>query len=530
MDKDYLEITTPSTPPGFNGSDRSRSSEEQLQRQLTSNASEDAPPPPIILSNYPTSLDTTPIDAARETQQLSLSLVAHVQAFLRHMFPIMPVVNGDEILADAVRLDELTPSRYALIVSLCAATRVQLQLDKIKEETENLPSVDIPSTPQVTGEMLLSMAEMSLSQYSIIDDYSLDSILTSFFLFAGYGNLDNARRAWFYLNQSITLAQALSLTSEEGYCGLSGSEREARRRLFWLLFVTERTFALQHRRPVMLRNRVAKPQIVDSECPAVMHDFVNHIHLFDLLPYSLYEWHPESEGGQQPKDNSLTHTIHSKLCSLQPENSIIESQRFDTLLTQQWLRVSMWRLAFGKKPLFAHNRGLLMPLGIPLDAGKVVMKALDSVGHTSKDCHGIGMEQKLFDIGTSLVDSALIPASSHPSWEVGPRDLLCAVIKALSKVRGCQSHLLPQLMKHSEEFLGNTNPTAHINIQWAPSDVSTGLDTTECPVADEPPRQTDDSVDASNWTLMDEFITWDPADASLLFPSGELDILEEPVD
>jgi hypothetical protein len=141
----------------------------------------------------------------------------------------------------------------------------------------------------------------------------------------------------------------------------------------------------------MLRNRVAKPQIVDSECPTVMHDFVNHIHLFDLLPYSLYEWHPESEGGQQPGDNSLTSTIHGKLCALQPENSIIESQRFDTLVTQQWLRVSMWRLAFGKKPLFAHSRGLLMPLGIPLDAGKVVMRALDSAGQTSKDCHGIGM-------------------------------------------------------------------------------------------------------------------------------------------
>jgi hypothetical protein len=189
--------------------------------------------------------DAVPIDAARETRQLSLSMVAHIQAFLRHMFPIMPVVDGEELLADAVRLDELTPSRYALIVSLCAATRVQLGLDKIEDRTGNLPGVDIPSTPEVTGEMLLSMAEMSLSQYSIIDDYSLDSILTSFFLFAGYGNLDNARRAWFYLNQSITLAQALSLTSEEGYCGLLASEREVRRRIFWLLFVTERRVMAQ---------------------------------------------------------------------------------------------------------------------------------------------------------------------------------------------------------------------------------------------------------------------------------------------
>jgi hypothetical protein len=252
IDNDFLEITTPNTLPGINCVDRSRTSDDRLQSQPThscpsqsaTKAPEEAPPSTSLLSDQAFS-DAVPIDAARETRQLSLSMVAHIQAFLRHMFPIMPVVDGEELLADAVRLDELTPSRYALIVSLCAATRVQLGLDKIEDRTGNLPGVDIPSTPQVTGEMLLSMAEMSLSQYSIIDDYSLDSILTSFFLFAGYGNLDNARRAWFYLNQSITLAQALSLTSEEGYCGLLASEREVRRRIFWLLFVTERRVMAQ---------------------------------------------------------------------------------------------------------------------------------------------------------------------------------------------------------------------------------------------------------------------------------------------
>lgn len=180
------------------------------------------------------------MDAASESHQLSLSLAAHVQAFIQHMFPIMPVVDGDEILADALRLEVLTPSRYTLIVSLCAATRVQLRLDAVDGEVRNSLGANIPPTPKVTGAILLSMAEMALSQYSMIDDCSLDSILISFFLFAGYGNLDNARRAWFYLSQSITLAQALGLTNEEGYGGLSPSEREVRRRIFWLLFVTER--------------------------------------------------------------------------------------------------------------------------------------------------------------------------------------------------------------------------------------------------------------------------------------------------
>lgn len=121
-----------------------------------------------------------------------------------------------------------------------------------------------------------------------------------------------------------------------------------------------------------------------------MHDFINHISLFEALPCTLYEWQSQSDN-QQPEDLSLTQIINNKLCAVQPGRSVLESQRFDTLITQQWLRVSMWRLAFGKKPTPAYNRGFLLPLSLPVEAGKLIMGSLDSVGSRSKDCHGIGM-------------------------------------------------------------------------------------------------------------------------------------------
>lgn len=185
-------------------------------------------------------LNSSLLDAAIRFQQLSTSLVAHIQAFLRYIFPIMPVVEGDELLNDAMRLGALTPARYAVVISLCAATRAHLKLDNVENCLSDGPGGKIPPEPQLTTETLINMAESSLRQYNVIDDYSLDSILSSFFLFAAYGNLDNARHAWFYLNQSISLAQALDITCETGYVNLPEEEREVRRRIFWLLFVTER--------------------------------------------------------------------------------------------------------------------------------------------------------------------------------------------------------------------------------------------------------------------------------------------------
>lgn len=128
-----------------------------------------------------------------------------------------------------------------------------------------------------------------------------------------------------------------------------------------------------------------------------MNDFINHIRLFESLPWSLYEWQNPSDSNQVEDLShlSLVHTINDKLCTIQADQSVIPSQRFDTLITQQWLRICMWRLAVGKKPSSsAYNFGTLLPPSLPIDAGKIIMSALGSVGPKSKDCHGIGMVSK----------------------------------------------------------------------------------------------------------------------------------------
>ncbi|KAM0075296.1 hypothetical protein ACKRZS_012641 [Fusarium odoratissimum] len=255
----------------------------------------------------------------------------------------------------------------------------------------------------------------------------------------------------------------------------------------------------------MLRSTVNKPQIVDSNCPVVMHDFINHIRLFESLPYSLYEWQPEGDD-QRFDDLKLVHTINDKLCSVQPDQSIIESQRFDTLITQQWLRISMWRIAFGQNPSSASGFGLLLPPSLPMDAGKIIMSALGSVGTKSKDCHGIGMEQKLFDVGVSLADTAQLPGWTYSALENGPRDLLSVVIHALSTVRGAQSHLLPNLLKHSETLFALADPNAHLDLPW---DVQEAGNDERLAIVEELSPEDEQPVDPLGWV-----------------PDGNLDLLD----
>lgn len=397
-DKNHFDVSTPSTHIQF-----SNNALDESNRSRTVGPGSSGQQNPLLALATASGTATE-----HDKQRLSVALAAHVQVFMKHLFPIMPVVNDRELLTDSLRLDELSPSRYAFLLSLCAATRIQLKLDNAEEYDETSVGINTSLDSPLTGEALLTAAEQARRQFNVVDDLSLDTLLTSFFLFAGYGNLEKHTHAWFYLNQAISLALSMGLHSESAYSNLEEHDREIRRRIFWLLFVTERyessvfllntglitchnrTYALQHRRPVMLRNTISKPQIVDSDCPIVMHDFVNHVRLFELLPCSLYEWQPHTDGCQ-PQGVALSHSISNKLSAVQPAESVMESQRFDTLVTQQWLRVSMWRLAFGAKPNLVYGQGLMPAINLPFDAGKSIMKALGSVSQSSKDCHGIAI-------------------------------------------------------------------------------------------------------------------------------------------
>lgn len=143
----------------------------------------------------------------------------------------------------------------------------------------------------------------------------------------------------------------------------------------------------------MLRSTISKPQIIDSDCPALMHDFVNHIRLFELLPHTLYDWLPSSDPLQQQASAvTLSQRVADMICMVHPGDSVLESQRFDTLITQQWLRVSMWQLAYGRNLSQMRWRGGESPnLAVPFDAGRAVMGQLAFVRQASKDCHGISI-------------------------------------------------------------------------------------------------------------------------------------------
>ncbi|PGH08401.1 hypothetical protein GX51_01227 [Blastomyces parvus] len=423
--------------------------------------------PPFLLPGPMISTDDTSwSDSANPqlapTRLSPLVILAHVNVYMKYLFPIMPVLAPNKLLADSSDPERLSPQRYALLVSLCAATHIQLKLDgpALHDSPDEGMTLMKDGTP-ISGEGLLSEALRARSDYDPIESPSIDSLLTSFYLFASYGNLDKQVHAWYYLCQALFMAHTLGLHQESSYRAFDAIEAEERRRVFWLLFVTERAYALQQTKPVVLRNSIRKPEIFRGDDPILAYGFLNLISLFEKLPPDLYDWITSGQGDEL-SGQALVSVILRDLSSPISLEGVLETQHVDILVTQQWLRTAMWKLptqlSLGKSPAIQD----IIPPFVPIKTGKSAIEVVGAASQAATDSHGIGMEQKLFDFGICIADATrrMRPATAiHVAASiVDTKELLWGILISLSAIRGSQSYLFPILLEQSGDILGIESP------------------------------------------------------------------------
>lgn len=276
----------------------------------------------------------------------------------------------------------------------------------------------------------------------------------------------------------------------------------------------------------MLRNSIEKPKVLYADDPILTYGFLNLINIFETLTVNLYDW---VSTGCDSRYSELppTRTIQSNLSNQITLDGVLEIQQVDILITQQWLQAKMWALSFLAHhrhrhsssssssqqsiiPISTTTRGPVLPFHLPILVGKAVMDVISSVSQGALDAHGIGMvrsphplsfllqnhtltnplhwntqEQKLFDLGTSIADVAcslrLAATQRLALTIIDPRELLWGMLNALSKSRGSQSYLFPELLERSRSILGLDTPSNTI-IQDVESDLLFWVDNADTDV------------------------------------------------
>jgi len=160
-----------------------------------------------------------------------------IDFFFNNMYPTMPILNRQRLEQQAMYMDQNLDT-YCLMTSLCAFMMIQPGMPLPGGDPYGLDSM--PGANIVSGTLLMEETVRVRKSYDYLDSPTLNSLCTSYFLFGCYYGLDLHDKAWFHLREATTLAHLIGMTKEETYMQFDSVEASRRRRLYWLLFVTER--------------------------------------------------------------------------------------------------------------------------------------------------------------------------------------------------------------------------------------------------------------------------------------------------
>ena len=206
-----------------------------------------------------------------------------VEYFFTNLYPTQPILHRQGI-GELIGLMEVDLEAYCLVVSLCAYMLIQPNIQSNEVRSPGAPPGLERVQPQsalLLGPTLLQEALRVRKAVNYQENPTVRSVVTSFFLFGSFFCLDKHNTAWFHLREATTLAHILRLHEEEQYQTPDIIENTRRRRLYWLLFVTERAYALQQHRPLTLHATISLPTLNEDPSETVeLNGFIALVNLF----------------------------------------------------------------------------------------------------------------------------------------------------------------------------------------------------------------------------------------------------------
>ncbi|KAF3074433.1 putative sucrose utilization protein SUC1 [Trichoderma lentiforme] len=348
------------------------------------------------------------------------------------LYPVWPVVNIETLLN---RLRDSTDiEAYALAAAVSAVTIAQLK-PASHEALGRFGGDD--------GAFMASESSRARHELDYMEHPSISVLLTSFFLHVSYANRGHIRKGAMLLREAITFAQMLSLDKAGHYANLPKLEAQRHLRTIWLLFVTERGHTTRFDFPRILQLDPDLPELEVDENPPILFAFISLSKLFQSFANAM-----DGDGSSQTHEYFAS--MHARLRGVQQASwNSTDLQRADFLLTQQWMRVVLWKTSMYYINLLPNAADEGLSLSFPDQIARNVVQNIDRFPRSVIEAHGLGMEMKLFEVAMSLADILLCLPSTFQGKQlmnVGPRDVLNRLSEFLTCFRGGGDNIKLQIL------------------------------------------------------------------------------------
>ncbi|OBT61751.1 hypothetical protein VE03_09109 [Pseudogymnoascus sp. 23342-1-I1] len=372
-----------------------------------------------------------------------------IDFFFVNMYPTIPILHRGKLEAQARFADRDTDT-YCLLTSLCAFMLIQPGMP-VPGDPMGLDSM--PGANLMSGTMLMEETIRVRKGYDHLESPTLGSLATSYFLFGCYFGLDLHNKAWFHLREATTLALILGMNKEESYAQFDVIESSRRRRLYWLLFVAERSYALQRHRPLTLPSTIELPTANDdpTEHSPPLTGFLHLVTLFKPFDDKFVAlWNKTRDDCSASYLSALQKQLSE---SLPAYLNSTESQAAELRVNQQWLRNVVWQLGISNGCVSSGNDNPSMTFQYPVEISRDLIAMTAGFSPHSMDVHGVALVEKLFDIAYSLTD--VLSVSPPPSDPFGPAptDYLNQFLFLLSSLRNGDTRFRPLLIAKIHDIL-----------------------------------------------------------------------------
>ncbi|KAK7514664.1 uncharacterized protein IWZ02DRAFT_181478 [Phyllosticta citriasiana] len=410
----------------------------------------------LAATGFPDLWNAHNIALQRQPGLMSLDLIhSCVDFYFHHFYPSQPILHHQR-LQDLILAMDQNVEAYCMITALCAYMLVQPNMTLPPTIVPRGPDGPIPNVN--FGHVLLEESVRVRKGYNHAENPSRYSVITSFFYFCCYHCLDKQNSAWYYLREATTYAQILGMHDEETYKTGDYIETARRRRLYWVLFINERAYAIHKHRPITLEATIDLPTMDDDPTERVqLSGFLHLINLYKPFDHTfmglwnkirtgcLPSWLAEM---QQQLSNSLPSYLEGT-----------EVQAVDLRTSQQWLRTMVWQLAISHGFISSMAPDSTMSFKYPIEIARDLVAMASQFSQQAMEVHGVGLIEKLFDVACTLTDvMACVPLEQH-SYEVGPRDYLRRFVNIMSTLRGGQTRYLGLLLQKINEVLPSMGVT-----------------------------------------------------------------------
>lgn len=384
---------------------------------------------------------------------LSMKMITTcVDYFFANLYPTQPILHRQKV-GEVIGQMEQNVEAYCLVVSLCGYMLIQPNMTISPDAFEGL---DIPPQPSLQlGHALLQEALRVRRGYNYIENPSIWSVITSFFFFGSYFCLDRQNTAWFHLREATTLAQIMGMHEESSYHTSDVVENSRRRRLYWLLFVTERAYALQQHKPLTLHATIKLPTLDEDPAETVeLNGFIHLVRLFRPFDDTFVGlWNKARVGCT----TDWLAQLQQQLTDALPQYlQCTESQAVDIRCSQQWLRTMVWQLSISHGFLSSAAADNAMSFKYPIEISRDLVHSASQFTQPSMEVHGVGLIEKLFDVACTLTDVMSVIPQDQYTFEFGPRDYLNRLMTLISTLRGGQQRYMPLLMQKINDSMPNT--------------------------------------------------------------------------